>query len=505
MRPRILSAQLSHETNTFSTVPTTVESFRQRVLVEGGAQVAARFAGTRTELSAHLDAAAEYGWDLVQPFAAHATPSGRATAETLDYFATRLTEAASGHVDAILLALHGAMACDTEDDVEGHLLERLRRLVGPDVPIAVTLDMHANVTPRMAANANVLIGYRTYPHVDQYEVAREAAALVERALRHGVLPQTFLFQLPMLDGCDHGRTHGVGPMPHLLQIAEDVRDRLPSIDVVSICVGFPWSDMAEAGPSLSVTTTEPLAVAQDAIRPLMAEMWRLRAASSIQLHPLDEIRQIVETHPDTGRPLVIADFSDNPGHGAPGDGIALIRTLLEANVTRAAVACIYDPEAVAACTAAGDGAEIELALGAKRYPELYGPPLSVKGVVVSLSDGSVVLDGPMRKGTRLSIGKAAVFQVAGISIVISSNNLQVQDQQFFLSQGIDPASCRVVVVKSQQHFRAAFEPIASRVVLADSGGFVSPNLKRLAYTRVRRPIWPLDEVEMPAWLEFGHG
>lgn len=497
MRKRVLSAQLSHETNTFSNVPTTLASFAGRVLLYGE-DVALKFKGTQTELGAHLDAADQYGWELVQPFAAHATPAGRVDDAAVEHFCEALVSAAQQGVDGVILALHGSMVSGSHQDVEGYLLSRLRATVGREIPIMVTLDMHANVTQAMAKHANAIIGYRTYPHVDQYDVAAQACALLERTFSgQCAAPMVHVFKPPLLDGCDHGRTNNpAGPMPHLLKKARAALEHAKGIDSIAVFAGFPWSDIHEAGPSIVVTGLVDRDQASDVINELKSDLWRMRAETSLKLVASEQVAEIAAAFAarwkSGDKPLVIADFTDNPGHGAPGDGVALARAMLATGTTRAAFACICDPAAVQACFEAGPGACIELSIGACKYPEIYGQPLNVKVEVLSCSAGKLVLDGPMRRGTPLSLGKSAVVAVGGLRLVLSTNNLQTQDLQYFKSQGIDPAHCAVLVVKSQQHFRAAFEPIAAEIVLADSGGFVSPDLSRLPYRNVRRPVWPLD-------------
>jgi microcystin degradation protein MlrC len=497
MRKRVLSAQLSHETNTFSNVPTTLASFAGRVLIYGE-NVARKFEGTQTELGAHLDAATQYDWELVQPFAAHATPAGRVEDTVIEHFLGALLTSIQRGVDGVILALHGSMVSESQQDVEGYLLSRLRAVLGPETPIMVTLDMHANVTQEMAKHANAIIGYRTYPHVDQYDVAAQACALLDRTFSgQCAAPRVHVFKPPLLDGCDHGRTNNpAGPMPYLLKKAHQSLEQAAGIDSIAVFAGFPWSDIHEAGPSIVVTGMVDRDQASDAVTELNADLWRMRAQTSLKLVSAVRVAEIATEfafHWKPGdKPLVIADFTDNPGHGAPGDGIALARAMLDAGTTRAAFACICDPAAVQACFDAGPGATLQLSIGACKYPDIYGEPLTTTVEVLSCSAGKLVLDGPMRRGTPLSLGKSAVVGIDGIRLVLSTNNLQTQDLQYFKSQGIDPAHCAVLVVKSQQHFRAAFEPIAAEIVLADSGGFVSPDLSRLPYRHVRRPVWPLD-------------
>ncbi|HLT99804.1 MAG TPA: M81 family metallopeptidase [Burkholderiaceae bacterium] len=498
MARRIVSIQFSHETNTFSSTPTDMAAFRRRIFVEGE-EVARRFRGTRTELGAHLEAAANYGWELIQPFAAHGTPSGLVSREMLDYCVNRLIEAARD-ADGAILALHGSMVAQEVDDAEGYLLEKLRTAMGPKAPIVITLDTHANVTAKMAQYVNGLYAYRTYPHVDQHELATEACALMNELLETQNRPQVHVFRLPIIDGCDHGRTHGQGVMRRLLDCAAAIRASEPGFIAVEVTAGFPWSDIEEVGPAVTVTSHLERAAVLERIQPLLSAMWETRAERSVELLDLHTLVAEIRATPEGEGPIVIADFSDNPGHGAPGDGIGLVRALHDAGIQNVAVACICDPEAVQACFAAGQGAQLELKFGNKAMPELYGPHLHTTCEVVQLGDGNLVYEGPMRKGTRLTLGPTATVRYGSVKVVLATNNIQVQDFSFFRANGIEPLDANVLVVKSQQHFRAAFAPIARRILLADSGGFVSPDLARLPYRKVRRPVWPLDDLDtaMPA-------
>lgn len=492
MSAHIVSVQFSHESNTFSRAVTDMAAFRRRIFVEDG-DVRVRYAGTSTELGAHLEAASRYGWTLHQPFAAHATPSGPVSRDMLDYAVERLVRAAKG-ADGALLALHGAMVAHGVHDAEGYLLRRIRDELGPHKPIVITLDTHANVTDEMARHVNGMFIYRTYPHVDQYDLAHEAAALLQHMLTTGERYQVHTFRLPMLDGCDHGRTHGSGPMPHLLAQAASLKEVCPELREIAVSVGFPWSDILQAGPALSVTTQAPRDVTLSRVQPLLEQMWHTRRQRSIDLLDLDAVVREIGLTPPGEKPIVVADFSDNPGHGAPGDGVSLLRALHEAGIQNVAVACVCDPQAVAQCVAAGQGARLQLSFGARAMPELYGDPFTAVCTVEHLGDGSLVYAGPMRRGTRISLGPTATISIGGITVVLATNNIQVQDLNFFRANGIEPTEKSVVVVKSQQHFRAAFQPIARRVLVADSGGFVSPDLSKLPYREVRRPVWPLDEL-----------
>src|SRR5262245_5291356 len=253
MAYRVLIAGFMHETNTFSRLSTTLDDYRRRFLVEGEDMVP-KFKGTRNEIGGFIDAVASHGWQPVYVVAANATPSGKLTKECWETIRDMIVNATrkAGKLDGICLSLHGAMVTETEDDAEGALLELLRGVVGPDVPIAATLDLHANATVRMAKNANALVSYRTYPHIDGYERAVQAAALVHEAMQGRRKPSCLVVQPAMLEGAEHGRTTQPGLMLDLLAKA-DAFEKERGINVVSIQAGFTWADIPYTGPSIAVS------------------------------------------------------------------------------------------------------------------------------------------------------------------------------------------------------------------------------------------------------------
>lgn len=499
MAHRVLVAQFMHETNTFSKLSTTLEDYRKRWLIEG-ADMVAHFTGTRNEVGGYIDSAKTYGWEPIWALAANATPSGKLTRECWETIRDRILAAtrAAGKLDGICLSLHGAMVTETEDDAEGALIEALRGIVGPDVPIATTLDLHANATERMARNANALVSFRTYPHVDGYERAVQAAALVQQAMAGEKKPRCLLVQPAMLEGAEHGRTTAPGLMRDLLARA-DAAEKEPGINVVSIQVGFTWSDIPYTGPSIAVSH-EPGAEkrAREIAAGLVDEMWNRRDEGARSTYrPVADGIAAARAGGGKGKgPLVLADGTDNPGGGGYNDTTPVLQALLDAGIEDVAFGTIFDPGTVQQAMKAGVGAEIEVSLGGHTDPSM-GLPVKARAVVRMLSDGTFRNDGPMNAGVESVMGPTAVLRIGGIDVVTISNRIQTIDRQVFLSQGIDPATRNVVVVKSVQHFRAAYEPIAREVIVVDSGGICSPDISRLKFTRLRRPIWPLDGINEP--------
>ena len=497
MAYRVLVAQFMHETNTFSKLPTTLDDYRKRWLIEGEAMVP-RFTGTKNEIGGYIDSVKRYGWQPVWGAAANATPSGTLTKETWETIRDMIVGAAkrAGKLDGICLSLHGAMVTATEDDAEGALLEALRGVVGPDVPIVATLDLHANATVKMAKNANALVSYRTYPHIDGYERAVQAAALIQDAMDGRKAPRCLLVQPTMLEGADHGRTTQPGLMRELLASA-DRYETEPGINVVSLQAGFTWADIPYTGPSVAVSY-EPSAEARaKAIAAaLLDEIWKRRDESSSDYRPIADGISAARAGVGKKGPLVIADGTDNPGGGGYNDTTPVLQALIDADVRNVAFGTIFDPATVQQAIAAGVGATIDVSLGGHTDISM-GAPVKAKAVVKMLSDGSFKNDGPMNAGVETAMGPTAVLRIGGIDVVTISSRIQTIDLQVFLSQGIDPTTKSVLVVKSVQHFRAAYGPVAREIVLVDSGGICSPDIGRLKFTKLRRPIWPLDGINDP--------
>jgi microcystin degradation protein MlrC len=487
---RAFVAMFAHETNTFSSMSTGRRAFEARTLQYGG-EVLERYAGTNTCIGGMIDAAAALDVTLVPSIAAAASPAGRVTRDVFDHVVERLTAdlRAAGPLDALLLDLHGAMVTEADEDGEGALLTAVREIVGPRIPIAVTLDFHANVTPVMTALATLLFGYKTYPHVDMADRGREATERLADVLSGRLRPTVALRQPPLLPPLGRQGTRS-GPMRRLYDRAAEL-ERDPGVATISIFAGFPLADVHEAGLSIYVVTHDDQGRA-DTIADELAEMaWKHRQEF---IHTALPVREAVQQAlAIEGRPVILADMADNTGGGASGDGTELLRELLRAGARGATVACIWDPEAAAACATAGVGATVTITVGGK-VDDRHGAPIEVTGRVRTLSDGRFVHRGPMMRGLEGRLGTTAVLEVQDVKIILISNRWQTLDPEMLRFVGIDPLAEKIVVVKSTIHYRAAFEPIAHAIVEVDAAGLSSSNLARFDFRRVRRPIFPLDDM-----------
>ncbi|MBJ6127740.1 M81 family metallopeptidase [Microvirga splendida] len=487
---RVLVAEFMHETNTFSVQLTDEQAFKNSSYYLGD-EIPKAFKRTRTSIGAAFEAADKFAWDVVHPVVAGANPSGRVTDNCFEAVTKRILDACD-EVNGILLHLHGSMSTQSYDDGEGELLARIRARVGDDVPLVVVLDLHATVTQQMADNANALISYRTYPHVDQYERTWQAAELLEKAMAGEVSPKVALARRPILYALDGGRTTSP-PMMELLRRGDQIETAGKAL-VVSVQAGFSSADVHDIGPSIAVTGNDR-AAAQAIAERLMDYAWEQRTFSSIHFTPLDEaITQAKAGEERATKPLVIADYSDNPGSGAYGDATRLLKAVLDADLQNVGFHAICDPEAVLQAQAAGVGNKVTLMLGGKTDPTMGGGPLEITGHVAAITDGSFIAYGPMGGGARRNYGLSLLLRVGGVEIVVISHNGQATDLGQFTSLGVDPTRKSTIIVKSMQHFRAAFEPIAREVLEVDTGALSTRNFKERPYKKVRRPIWPLDAI-----------
>jgi microcystin degradation protein MlrC len=492
MSKRVLIAGFKHETNTFSILPTDLAAYQARGLFRG-AEIAKVFGDTNTEIAAFLDGCKKYGWEAILTVAADATPSGKLTRDVYEKIVGEILDgvANAGPIDAILLNLHGAMVAEHTYDGEGTLLERLRAKVGPSLLIAATLDLHANVTDAMARHADILVSYRTYPHIDMYDIAAETMEIVKAALDGKVRPKTFLARTPQITGVDEGRTTSPGPMTEILAKVADLK-RESGVLAASINAGFPWCDIPEVGPTAVVVGDGNDPRFAKMAENLAAYIWETRHRITVQYLSVADALKRARAKGAPGAPVVLADFADNPGGGGYCDTTGLLRGMIEAKLENAALSALYDPESAAACHKAGLGATITLKIGGKVDPA-YGAPIETSATVTHLSDGKFIIEGPMFRGLPYDIGQTATVKVGGVEVVMSSRRFQNYDRNFFRIGGIEPIEKSILAVKSMQHFRAAYAPIASEILVVDEGGGItSHDLRKLDFRHVRRPVWPLD-------------
>ena len=489
----VLTAEISHETNSFSLHKTGKQAFMARYALMGIAAIDERGA-ENTELAGFLDAGRAHDWQITHVLSAAAGPSGKIRRKAFDWLCEPILASIKKHYyDGLLLGLHGAMGLDFCEDGEAELLRRIRSLVGSEMPIAITLDPHANVGQQMCTLADIIVSFKTYPHIDMRAIGRQAGEILQRTMVGEINPRTIRVSRPMLEEVNGGRTD-IGPMIARIAAARDY-EKQADVFAVSINAGFASADVKEVGPTVLVTGQGDFAAHTAFAETIADDIWQRRFEVLNDYLSATEAAALAAAYqPDEG-PLVIADYADNPGAGGYGDSTELLRELLNAGVANACLAPMVDGEVVQALQTVAVGERVQLALGGKTDPDFGGGPLAVEAELIALSNGHFTGDGPMLHGLHGSFGPSAVIRVGGIEILVVTIPRQILDLQQFRAFAIDPQSKHVVALKSMQHFRAAFEPIAGQIIVCDSGALCTPRYDRLPYRNVPRPIFPLDQVE----------
>jgi microcystin degradation protein MlrC len=491
---RIVSGGVQHETNTFSKTPTALSDFVRDsncgATLEGGDTIFERFRGTGSIHGGYISGAEAAGFELVPLLCARAQPAGLVEAECFDtmlnWFLERLELAKP--FDGVLLDLHGAMVAEHHEDAEGAFIAAVRKVVGADMPIVVTLDLHANITAQMAELADVIIGFDTYPHVDMQERGHEAAELMARIVKGEVTPTQDYRQLPLITLPPKQCTLR-DPMQELMARVHRMEQE-HGVVTATVAMGFPFADIRDMGVSILVTTDGDAELARAKADELAGWLWSLRDELQPELTTIEDVITHVNNHPDDGL-VIFADGSDNPGGGAPCDGTVALHAMIDARFKGGAVGVIYDPETAAQAHNAGVGATIPVRLGGKT-DNLHGSPVELDAYVRVLSDGRYTYRGPMMQGVSDNLGLTATLVVGGVEVVVSSQRRQCFDAEMLRVAGVDPSGRRLLVLKSAVHFRADFGPLASRIFDADTPGIHRPDLSAFDFQKIRRPIYPLD-------------
>jgi len=484
---KILIAGFQHETNTFAPSPATYESFVRGeghpAMARGDAVLAIR--DVNLPIGGFIQASERQGHTLLPVIWTAASPSAQVTEDAYERIAGEIVAAAGeGGFDAIYLDLHGAMVAQHVDDGEGELLARIRAKVGPSVPVVASLDLHANVTERMLASADVLVAYRTYPHVDMADTGARAERLLVRLLEERKPLVRAARRLPFLIP--------INGMCTLLEPARSMYEALGTLEqgpVVSLSFtpGFPAADFPECGPVIWGYGKEASAV-RDAVDSLYDTMLRNEAQWAVPfLSPDAAVTEAIRLSATAQKPVVIADTQDNPGAGADSNTTGMLRALLDNGAQDAALGLIWDPEAAAQAHAAGVGATLELALGGRSGTPGDAPFVGTFEVV-ALSDGRCRYDGPMMHGMQVNLGPVACLKIGGVRIAVSSTKAQMLDRNLYRVAGIEPEQMKILVNKSSVHFRADFQPIAHTVLVAKAPGPMTADPADLPWKRLARGI-----------------
>jgi len=497
MTQRFVVAVMRHETNTFSPVPTPVSDFGRIGPTDGpafGDEALRVYRDTNNPVAAYIDLAEAANAEIIFPVAANAHPSAPAPDAIIDLCVERICNAVAGGCDALFLDLHGAMVTQGYDDGEGLLLRRIRE-TAPDLPIAVALDFHTNLTAEIVDNATVITGYRTYPHIDMYETGDRAGRTLLRAMKGEIDPVMVWHSLPVMP---HMNKHAPSMQPMKDMMAKAIAaESNGSVLNASIFGCFPLADIPHVGLSALVVGDRNSDQAERLLYDILNEGWERREEFIYPVEPIaDSIGQAATLADEPGDgPVILADHGENTGSGGSQDVMAVLGEVMRQGLSNVAAGPFCDPETVQTLIDAGIGATVTVQLGGKTDTPsmgLKGEPLEVTGVVRRITDGAFTVTGPMFTGVKMNIGRCVVLDTGNIEIVVSEGRYEPFDTGCFTHAGIDPTKKSYVLIKSRQHFRAGFEPMAKDIVLVSGPGCCSSDYSLFPWKNIRRPLYPLD-------------
>lgn len=503
MSKRYVIAAMRHETNTFSPVATPLAAFFSRFdegLTDAGAMLCgdaaiARFEHTAMPFAAFVHAARARQADIVVPLYANAHPSAPTNRAAFDAMSDAIVGAIEDGCDAALLDLHGAMVAEGIDDGEGELLARIRASA-PDLPVAVALDFHANLSDGFFAAADVVTGYRTYPHVDTYETGERAARTLFNWIDGGARPQMVYRRLPMLTHMNR-QTPAAEPMKSIMDRAIEA-EASGEVRNASVFGGFPLADVPETG--LFVVVVADDAVAASRLADELAQMaWHRRKDFVFRSEPVETT--IARAKTLDSYPVILADHGNNCGAGGSVDTMAVYREILRQELDNVIAGPVWDPQAVAEMIMRGVGAEVSIDIGGKTDLAAIGKqgePLRISGRVRCITDGRFIVTGPMFTGVEVSCGRTVVIDTGLMRLVVSEDRVEPFDLGVFTHCGLDPRHAKYVLLHSRQHFKAGFEPIAQHILLVSGPGVCTSDYDSLPFERLTRPVYPLDpETQWP--------
>ena len=486
---RIAVGGFLHETNTFAPTKATYDAFLHggswpRMVL--GAEIPNVIRGINLALAGFIESAPANGWELAPIAFAAATPSAHVTFDAYERIAKVIVDgiAAARPIEAVYLDLHGAMVAEHLDDGEGELLARVRKVIGKDVPLVASLDLHANVTPQMIEHADALIAYRTYPHVDMADTGRAAARHLALLLRTKQRLAKAFRQLPFLIPISWQCTNDEPAKGIYRELTTLENEMVPTL---SFAPGFPAADFIDCGASVLAygRTQRDADAAAAAIASLVVGH---ESDFDGKIYSPDEgVSYAMELAKTATRPIVIADTQDNPGAGGDSDTTGMLRALVKHNAERAAIGVICDPESAKAAYQAGSGASVRLSLGGKSGipgDEPYRETFAVENI----SDGNFVAPGPFHGGRRMKMGLSAALRIGGVRVVVASHKAQLADQAMYRYVGIEPTEQAILVNKSSVHFRADFEPIAEKLLICAAPGAMPADPALLPWKRLRPGI-----------------
>ncbi len=490
---RVAVGQLWQESNTFNPLPTTRQDFEHFGVVRG-AELVERMADTN-ELGGFIQSLRRWPErpEVVGLVRLPAWPGGAATHDTFVWLRDELVASLreSLPVDAVLLALHGSLVAEGAPDVEGEVLDALRGLLGPDVPLVATLDLHANVTERMVRAADALVLYHTAPHIDVFETGQRGAAVLRRILVEGARPVTAFQKVPAVFPAERANTQDPASVSHGFRLRLQELEATPRILSAGLATVQPWLDIPELGSSVLIVADGDAELAQKECARLAAEVWERRREYLPELVPVaDAVRA---AHDNADGLVVLSDSADATTSGAPGDSNWVLRELLRYDWPRPALVTLVDPELVEEASRRGVGAELTAALGGKR-DRRFSQPLTVTAQVAALFEARFTLSGHLGRNLPIDMGPSAVLRRGNVHVVVTGRSGPHFAPELFLAAGLDPFGAAVLVAKSPCGFRAAYEGKAKRILVVRAPGCAPADFWRYEYRHVPRPLWPWDEI-----------
>jgi microcystin degradation protein MlrC len=491
---RIAVGQLWQETNTFNPVPTTRQDFEPLGLYRG-AEVVERMADTN-ELGGFIQSLR--GWperpEIVGLVRLPAWPGGSVAPEAYSWLRREMLDAvaAARPADAVLLALHGSMVAEGAPDVEGEVLEGVRSLVGAKVPVVATLDLHANVTPKMVRNADALVLYHTAPHIDVFETGRRGAAVLRRILVDGARPVTAFVKLPLVVPAERANTQDPASVSYGFRRRLQEIEAEPRVLAAGLATVQPWMDIPELGSAVVVVTDGDAERASSLCAEMAGEVWGRRRDYLPELVPVADAVRLAHDHPEGL--VVLSDSADATTSGAPGDSNHVLRELLRHEWPRPVLVPLVDPDLVAEARRLGPDAVLKPKIGGKR-DRRFSAPVEVKVRVERLFDARFVLSGHLGRNLAIDMGPSAVLRHGEVRVLATSRTGPHFAPEFFRVGGFDPFAAAVVVAKSPCGFRAAYQERARQILLVRAPGCAPADFWNYPYERIGRPLWPWDEIE----------
>jgi microcystin degradation protein MlrC len=491
---RIAVGQLWQESNTFNPLPTTQADFEAFGVLRGQA-VVEQMAQTN-ELGGFIQALARWPErpEVVGLARLPAWPGGAATHDTglwlRDTLVDELRRALP--VDGVLLALHGALVADGAPDVEGGVLAAFRAVLGPRVPIVVTLDLHANVTARIVEHTDALVLYHTAPHIDVFETGERGAAVLGRILCDGARPVSAFQKLPMVVPAERANTQDPSSVSHAWRCRLEALEREPGILSAGLATVQPWLDVPELGSAVVVVSDGDAELARSRCAKLADAVWQRRREYLPELVDVEEA--VRQSHANADGLFVISDSADATTSGAPGDSTWVLRELLKYNWPRPALVTVVAPEVVEEAQRRGVGVEWTTAVGGVR-DRRFSQPVTMTAQVAGLFAARFVLSGHLARNLPIDMGPSAVLRAGNVYLVVTSRSGPHFAPELLRAAGLDPFAAAVLVAKSPCGFRAAYEGRAKRIVVARAPGCAPADFWNYEYRQIPRPLWPWDEIQ----------